>query len=375
MAESRIHKVGSDARQNRLAERFGQPCLHEAPFSVMLHKSIIHLLPTIYGGQLKDLAHLGGKGGKRAGAGVKDATIGGLNFQLLGEGEEAVNRDEYLKERGDDTESMAATTPGFSRANTNMTATTAGDDYFNARRKEFAGDQESPYELNRMNTDPAMYASTEQLIPSVGYYGGEGRDNGTMDEKMLMEGRSRPQYSDRMYSNSSLAPSQLQQSYTGSQGNYLQEDPYRQPNLPTSNSQSQLNTFDFGFGQQNDPDYSSSTTTPAARPIPPPIHNQPSYEDRYRRQPQQYPPSTSNPNPSDDRRQSSIADYAQQQQYRSPTRGNRPPSEQSEQYQQRSQASRRELDYDPLSGPPSSSNSNNSQQYPAGMDRRREDQR
>ena len=46
MSEVYLHQA--DARKHRLQKRFGHPSLHEPLFTPMLHKSVQHLLPTMF---------------------------------------------------------------------------------------------------------------------------------------------------------------------------------------------------------------------------------------------------------------------------------------------------------------------------------------
>lgn len=85
-----------------------------------------------------------------------------------------LDREGFKRETDDDTTSMITAPPAFSRAGTmDASSTMTGGDYFDNRRKEYAGDNESPYELSQLNqqnySNAAAYASTEHLIDNAGY--------------------------------------------------------------------------------------------------------------------------------------------------------------------------------------------------------------
>ncbi|GAA5853364.1 hypothetical protein JCM9279_005766 [Rhodotorula babjevae] len=190
MAE--VHMHHADARKNRLGKRFGHDALSEPLFTPMLHKSVQHLLPTIYNGRI-------GQGeAKLEGQTVDQQTAGGLTFAMIDAHNLEVDRGAYLRQRDEDEATVTTAAalgqhrrgPG-SVAGSSAFGGTVDDDYFSARRAEYlktgasrsttpynpGTPEELPFELQRMPTfdsgavtpgGDALYsttnASTEHLI-------------------------------------------------------------------------------------------------------------------------------------------------------------------------------------------------------------------
>ncbi|KAK4699727.1 calcium permeable stress-gated cation channel, partial [Phenoliferia sp. Uapishka_3] len=162
MAEVYLHQA--DARKHRLQKRFGHPSLHEPLMTPMLHKSVQHLLPTIYNGRV-------GQGhGAVDGKSVQQNTAGGLTFNMLEAHDLQYDRTAYLRQRDEDAMTVSTAFAGTK---------TEGppDDYFAQRRANYlahgtpgAGspgatpaDVDLPYELSRMPTKMSS-ESTDNLI-------------------------------------------------------------------------------------------------------------------------------------------------------------------------------------------------------------------
>ncbi|KAM0747717.1 DUF221-domain-containing protein [Meredithblackwellia eburnea MCA 4105] len=167
MAEVHLHQA--DARKHRLQKRFGHPSMHEPLFTPMLHKSVQHLLPTIYNGRI------GESRGAVDGKAVEQNIAGGLTFNMLEEHDLQYDRTAYLRQRDED--AMTVTT-AYAGAKSEAGP---GDDYFNQRRREYLkhgvmgsgspmqtpGTDDLPYELSRMPTAE----SQENLIQYPPRYG------------------------------------------------------------------------------------------------------------------------------------------------------------------------------------------------------------
>ncbi|GAA6005269.1 uncharacterized protein JCM10292_005362 [Rhodotorula paludigena] len=180
-----VHMHHADARKNRLQKRFGHDALSEPLYTPMLHKSVQHLLPTIYNGRI------GQSEGKVEGKTVEQNTAGGLTFAMMEAHDLEIDRAAYLRQRDEDEVTVTtAAALGHIRTTPGSVAGFEGDDYFDTRRAEYLkhgatysrsstpfkdGDGDLPLELQRMPTsDAASFfgmdgrhtpnASTEQLI-------------------------------------------------------------------------------------------------------------------------------------------------------------------------------------------------------------------
>ena len=145
---SRATLHGADARKNRLEKRFGDPSLHCVLFTPMLHKSIQHLLPTVYEGRV-------GESQEKMGSVMVDgATVGGLKFQMLEGRNLAFDRAQYLRHRDEDT--MSVSTGAFGGK---MEENRGG--YFDERRQNYlAKGPQTPFEDNQFVSSFPTLASS-----------------------------------------------------------------------------------------------------------------------------------------------------------------------------------------------------------------------
>lgn len=51
---AKVHSERSDNRGGKLEKRFGHPALHAELFTPMLHAKMMHLLPEVYHGRIKN---------------------------------------------------------------------------------------------------------------------------------------------------------------------------------------------------------------------------------------------------------------------------------------------------------------------------------
>lgn len=237
MAESRIHR--SDQSTHRLESRYGQPCLNEKPFTVLLHKSIQHLLPSVYHGHL----HTSKKEGS------EKTQIGGLTFSMLeGQDEMAIDRATYLRERNDDNDSITTGAPLYSRSTTMIQG---GDEYFESSKSQMLGggggggeeDGESPYELQRIR-DPAEYAaSTEQLLANTSAAGynpsSAGNNHYYSRERQFSTSTTNSVNSPLMYQSQQPGYNHRQQQQSQQQ--------QQQPQFQPQPQRQRMEEFDFGF--------------------------------------------------------------------------------------------------------------------------------
>ncbi|GAA5989842.1 hypothetical protein JCM10908_002342 [Rhodotorula pacifica] len=192
MAE--VHMHHADARKNRLQKRFGHDALSEPLYTPMLHKTVQHLLPTIYNGRI------GHGEGKFEGKTVEQNTAGGLTFAMLEAHDLAIDRTQYLRERDEDEMTISTATALGLRKGPQSAVGTEADDYFSDARAEYLKQgmypsqsstpfvpgtpDELPLELQRMPTyddaTPGSFynvggrntpnASTEHLINPTPQY-------------------------------------------------------------------------------------------------------------------------------------------------------------------------------------------------------------
>ncbi|GAA6054809.1 hypothetical protein JCM3770_007445 [Rhodotorula araucariae] len=161
LAQVRMHRA--DARKNRLEKRFGHDALSEPLFTPMLHKSVQHLLPTIYNGRIGQCET---KFGDQK---VEQNTAGGLTFAMLDTHNLEADRYAYLRQRDEDegTVTTVATLGGQARAPGSVADSSmwggdsdgGADGYFAARRAEylkhgartsFSGSWYSPASLDKL---------------------------------------------------------------------------------------------------------------------------------------------------------------------------------------------------------------------------------
>ncbi|BGP19976.1 hypothetical protein JCM10213_006753 [Rhodosporidiobolus nylandii] len=155
MAE--VHMHHADARKNRLQKRFGHDALSEPLYTPMLHKSVQHLLPTIYSGRIgQTQGKVEGVSGK-----VEQNTAGGLTFALMEAHDLEVDRNAWLRHRAED-EMTVTTSADLAGRRTPGPGSVAGDDYFNARRAEYL---KHGADMSRSNTSFIPSTPDEELLP------------------------------------------------------------------------------------------------------------------------------------------------------------------------------------------------------------------